>query len=169
MSATRRSAARDPRAAHRAATSADGAGPWDHPDPARVNVVATAWLGRLDPAQLRRLGEVGRRSLGLRFTPGGGVAVVGGRREELGAITAGLHAAGCSTDRGDRCHTVSACVGTDGCSAARADTLTAAALLMRRGAGAGRVHLSGCEKQCGAPAGVRVLVANDAGRFEAAP
>ena len=162
-----RAAAAPPR---RATTPpADGAGLWDHPDPARVNVVATAVLGRLDPSQLRHLAAVGRRGLGVRFTPAGGVAVVGARRDELDAVTAGLHAAGCSTDPLDGRHTVSACAGSDGCTAARADTLPAAALMMRRPPGSGRVHLSGCEKRCGAPAGVRVLVADGAGRFEAAP
>ena len=67
---------------------------------------------------------------------------------------------------------MSACVGDDGCAAARADTHAAARALVaarRTGAGedpGGPVHLSGCEKCCGAPAGARLLVAGEGGRFE---
>jgi precorrin-3B synthase len=144
---------------------------WDHVDRARVNVVGAPELGRLDPDQLRGLAAVAGRGLGLRLAPGGAVAVVGVPRVELDAVRSGLDAAGCSTDPADPWHHVSACVGDDGCAAARADTHAAARALVaarRSGAGGGSdgpVHLSGCEKRCGAPAGGRLLVAGEEGRF----
>jgi precorrin-3B synthase len=146
-----------------------GVGLWDHVDRGRVNVVGAPELGRLDPDQVRGLAAVARRGLGLRLTPGGAVALVGVPRVELDAVRARLHRAGCSTHSADPWHDVSACVGDDGCAAARASTHAAArALVAARRTGAvrgGPVHLSGCEKRCGAPAGGRLLVAGEDGRF----
>jgi precorrin-3B synthase len=141
---------------------AAGAGTWAHVDRARANVVGAPVLGRLAPPQLRHLAAAGRRGLGVRFTPTGGVAVVGVRRDELDTVEADLRAAGCSTDPSDPRHLVSACVGASGCDAGRADTRAAALALMARRP-MGRVHLSGCEKRCGAPADADVLVAGEEG------
>jgi precorrin-3B synthase len=152
----------------RTTSPAAGVGVWDHVDPARASVVGAPSLRRLGPAELRGLAGAARRGLGIRFSPSGSVAIVGVRRDELDAVTAAVHAAGCTTDPLDGRLAVSACVGSDGCAAARADTLGTASALMA-GRGSGRVHLSGCEKRCGAPADALVLVADDAGRFEAAP
>jgi sulfite reductase beta subunit-like hemoprotein len=63
---------------------------------------------------------------------------------------------------------VSACVGSRGCEHGRADTLAAAARLVHAHEVATALHLSGCEKQCGLPAGVTHLVADPSGRFVAA-
>jgi precorrin-3B synthase len=160
------------------AAPAGRVGVTDHLDCARVNVVGAPPLGRLDPGQLRRLAAVARRALGLRLTPGGAVALVGVPRAELDRVRRRLHEAGCSTDPADPWATVSACVGTDGCAAARGDTHAAAhAVVAARRTGGpggigtpgtdptGPVHLSGCEKRCGAPAGARLVVAGEDGRF----
>jgi len=77
-------------------------------------------------------------------------------------LDAALRAGGCSTDPSDARHMVSACVGASGCSAGRADTRVAALALMARRPMA-RVHLSGCEKRCGAPGDAEVRVAGEAG------
>ena len=153
----------------RTTSPAGSVGVWDHVEPALASVVAAPSLRRLGPADVHRLAAAARRALGVRFSPSGSVAVVGVRRDELGAVTAELHAAGCTTDPLDGRHIVSACVGTDGCASARGDTLAAATALMAGPRTGRRVHLSGCEKRCGAPAGAVVLVADDAGRFEGVP
>jgi precorrin-3B synthase len=148
--------------------AAASVGPWDHVAPDRVSVVGAPPLGRLGPDGLRRLAGAGRRGLGLRVTPTGCVAVLGVRRHDLDLVTAELHGAGCSTDPLDGWHAVSACAGADGCASGRADTLAAATLVARCSAPDGRrprVHLSGCEKRCGAPGDARILVADEAGRF----
>ncbi len=160
---------RRPSSVARATTPpAASVGPWDHVAADRVNVIGAPPLGRLDPVQLRRLAGVGRRGLGLRVTPSGAVAVLGVPRSELGAVTAELNGAGCSTDPLDGWHAVSACAGSDGCASGRADTLAAAARIASAPEGRRRVHLSGCEKLCGAPSDARVLIADGAGRFVSA-
>jgi len=93
---------------------------------------------------------------------------VGVPRSGLDAVRRRLDEAGCSTDPLDPWPGVSACAGTDGCSSARADTHAAArAVVADRRATTDRrpVHLSGCDKRCGAPAGARLLVADETGHF----
>ena len=48
---------------------------------------------------------------------------------------------------------ISACVGAPWCDHSRADTRALAAQLAARPQAAPRIHLSGCERRCGAPAG----------------
>lgn len=49
---------------------------------------------------------------------------------------------------------ISACVGWPGCAKSNGDTRSAAAAVAGRGAGSSqRVHISGCERRCGAPRG----------------
>ena len=133
-----------------------------HVDPACVNVVGAPLLGRFAPAELRHLAAAGRRGRGVRLTPAGCAAVVGVRRDELDDVGADLSAAACSTHGSDPRHMVSACAGAGSCAAGRADTRAAALALMARRPLA-RVHLSGCEKRCGAPSDTSVLVAGEAG------
>ena len=80
------------------------------------------------------------------------------RLEELGLLTT-------ATDPRAQ---LSACVGSRGCEAARADTWAEAERLAERmpRPDGGRVHLSGCEKACGAPRDVTHLVAVGPGHFE---
>ena len=150
------------------ATSAS-VGRWEHPEPGRLNVVAAPFLGRLAAAAVRQVAAAAARAAAVRLTPARCIALVGVQQSELEAVVTKLHAAGCSTDPADERHTVSACVGSHGCAAGRADTLAAAtALAARRHPEPGPhepVHLSGCEKGCGAPATGPVLVADAAGRF----
>ena len=92
------------------------------------------------------------------------MAFCGIRRDRLDAVRADLEALGLLTTPTDPRARLSACVGSRGCEAARADTWAEAERLA--GAGAGRMHLSGCEKACGAPRDVTHLVAVGPGRFE---
>jgi precorrin-3B synthase len=147
------------------------AGVLRHLDPARANVIGAPPLGRLTPAQLRGVAAAARHGLGLRLTPAGSVALVGVSRAALGDVRRRLAEAGCSTDPADPWLGVSACVGTDGCPAALADTHAAARQRVAERSTTGArhpIHLSGCDKRCGAPAGARLLVAGPDGRFAGA-
>lgn len=150
---------------------------WDvgvhrHRDADRCNVIAAPFLGRLRPDQVTQLAALARRAP-IRLTHRRSVAVVGVRRPALAAVLERLTAAHLSVDPDDAAHTVTACTGQPGCAAARADTLTAAASLVahrrhdrlvHEGHPPHRaIHLSGCEKLCGAPSGVHHVIAADDG------
>jgi precorrin-3B synthase len=86
-----------------------------------------------------------------------------------GRVVERLTRAGWSADPADPAHLVSACTGRPGCLSSRADTLGAARDLLDGSTPVtSRVHLSGCEKRCGANAEV-VLVADEHGRFGTGP
>ena len=74
-----------------------------------------------------------------------------------------------SSDPADPAHQISACIGAPDCAASLGDTHAAAQSLRRRG-GSQRVHLSGCEKRCGAgvhgtAATTEVRIADASGAF----
>ena len=70
-----------------------------------------------------------------------------------GAVARGaLEAVGLVTAPDQAWSLVSACVGAPWCSSGRADTRALAGQLVAAGGPAGRTHLSGCERRCGAPA-----------------
>jgi precorrin-3B synthase len=149
----------------RRATTDDRPGERDHPEAGRCSLVAAPFLGRLDATMLRALAGLAERdALAVRVTTARSMAFCGIRRERLDAVRADCEGLGLLTTATDPRARLSACVGSRGCEAARADTWAEAARLAR--AGTGRVHLSGCEKVCGAPRGVTHLVAVDPGRFE---
>ncbi len=133
----------------------------------RVNLGAAPLLGRTVPAALRSVAAlVEDTNAQIRCTPWRGIVVLGIARAEQATAVAALARVGFSPDPADPAHLVSACVGLPGCASSRADTGRAArALLDAPGALTGRIHLSGCEKRCGANA-KRVVVAVDDGTFE---
>lgn len=138
-----------------------------HPHADQVNLGAAPLLGRTSPAALRSVAAlVEDTNAQIRCTPWRGIVVLGIARTDQARATAALARAGFSPDATDPGHLVSACVGLPGCASSRADTGRAArALLDTPGLLTRRIHLSGCEKRCGANA-ERVVVAADDGTFE---
>lgn len=132
-----------------------------------VNLGAAPLLGRTSPVALRSVAAlIEDTNAQIRCTPWRGIVVLGIARTDQATATAALARAGFSPDPTDPAHLVSACVGLPGCASSRADTGCAArALLDTPGLLTGRIHLSGCEKRCGANA-ERVVVAADDGTFE---
>ncbi len=132
----------------------------------RVNLGAAPLLGRTSPAALRSVAAlVEDTNAQIRCTPWRGIVLLGVARADQATAAAALARVGFSPDPADPVHRVSACVGLPGCASSRADTGRAArALLDAPGTLTGRIHLSGCEKRCGANA-ERVVVAADDGTF----
>jgi precorrin-3B synthase len=146
------------------AARSDRPGVRDHPQPNRCSLVAAPFLGRLDATALRALAAVAERdALVIRLTTARSIALCGVRRDRLGPVKVELEALGLLTTPTDPRALLSACVGSRGCESARGDTWAEAERLAS--AGSARVHLSGCEKACGAPQGVTHLIAVEGGRF----
>jgi precorrin-3B synthase len=146
-------------------------GRFAHVDPQRVNLVAAPFLGRLDPGLLRAVADGAALSGGgaeaIRLTRHGGIAFLGVPRRSLADLDGQLDRCGLSSDPLDPRHGVSACIGSPGCAAALGDTTAEAATLVaarrsgRVGAPGGRVHVSGCEKHCGRPAGATTVLVGE--------
>jgi precorrin-3B synthase len=155
-----------------AALTSAGAGPppigvLDHHQADRANLGAAPLLGRTGPSALRRVAALAEATgAAVRLTPWRGLVLAGLPRADLAACAAALAHAGWSSDRDDPVHLVSACVGLPGCSSSRADTGRAARdLLDSPRSLTTRLHLSGCDKCCGAGTDALVVVAGDDGRF----
>ena len=133
----------------------------------RVNLGAAPLLGRASPTMLCALADLADASSAcVRLTPWRGIVFLGVATSDAELVLDGLASAGFSTDPSDPAHLVSACAGSPGCQASRADTMGAAlALLDGPMAPTRRVHLSGCEKRCGANTNF-VLVADERGSFD---
>ena len=136
----------------------------------RVTVGAAPLLGRSSPGMLRAVAEIAHGSAAtVRLTPWRGLVLLGVAVAGAERVVEQLTDAGWSADPSNPAHLVSACAGLPGCQSSRADTLGAARDLL---AGptpiTSRVHLSGCEKRCGANAEV-VLVADERGNFATEP
>lgn len=148
-----------------------GVGSADHHDPDRINLLAGAFLGRLPSSSLLALADLLDAHPGteLRLAPGPGLALVGLDRPHAATVTGALEELGLWLDPNDPRHGVTACVGKPGCASSRADTSTAAHdIVAHRFVSRPRpapVHLSGCEKGCGAPPDTEVLVADEHGTF----
>ena len=139
-----------------------------HPDPDRANVVAAPFLGRLDAERLSALARrIRELDVATRITPDRSIALCGVRRRDVAELMPTLEAMGLLTDSGAGATMLSACVGSSGCRSAHADTVSEAGRLAASSP-LGRTHLSGCAKGCGAPAGVRHLIADETGRFREA-
>lgn len=131
----------------------------------RVNLVVAPFLGLVAAEDLVGLGAVAvEHGVELRTTPDRSFALCGLAPEAAPTVAERLARLGFVVDQADGRGTVSACIGAPGCASAHADT-SAAAIAFAQLEDAGRVHLSGCAKACGAPAGVRHLVADPEGRF----
>jgi precorrin-3B synthase len=120
-------------------------------------VGAAPVLGELTGAQLRLVAELADGSL---VTPWRTVLLPAAVAGTLGR----LRDAGLVVDPGSAALRVSACAGTPGCARSRADVRAVARGLVHAARPAGRTHLVGCERRCGAPAGPsRDVVALDDG------
>jgi precorrin-3B synthase len=134
-------------------------------DADRVAVGAAPLLGRSSPAMLRAVADAADAAATVRLTPWRGLVLLGVARADAERVVEQLTLAGLSADPSDPAHLVSACAGRPGCQSSRADTLGAARDLLDGSTPiTSRIHLSGCEKRCGANADV-VLVADEHGRF----
>jgi precorrin-3B synthase len=141
-------------------------GTYPHPDPARGNLVAAPFLGRIDAPTAELIAALAAGFADdLRVTPRRSLAFCGVLWSQLAELERALAGRGLTSDPADPRVRVSACVGSQGCASGRADTAVEAARRAGQLLGESRVHLSACEKGCGAPAGIRHLVADEAGRF----
>jgi precorrin-3B synthase len=106
----------------------------------------TVPLGLLTPAQAAAV--VGTAPGPVVITPWRGLVVPGGASGLPTLVASGL------IDRPDSPWSlISACVGAPHCAASAGSTRAEAAQLVARGSIGGRLHLSGCARRCGAPAG----------------
>lgn len=137
-----------------------------HNDANRVNVVAAPFLARASAEVLRGVAALAAtHDADLRLTPDHSLAFCAVHSQRAGVLLHELRDLGLVVAGDDPRAAISACVGSAGCLWAHADTLTAGTELAATGSVAGRVHLSACAKQCGAPAEVRQLVADATGAF----
>ena len=144
-------------------------GVFEHTEIGRCNIIAAPGLARFDASVLSEIAALARSATAIRFTPTGGVALIGVQRCDAEPMCQWLRTLGWSIDPTDAAHTVTACIGSPGCAASRANTLTAAADIIdrrRRSGGVhGRVHLVGCEKACGASIDSSTIIADGIGAF----
>jgi precorrin-3B synthase len=132
----------------------------------RVTVGAAPFLGRSSAEMLRAVADAADAAATVRLTPWRGLVLLGVALTDSERVVERLTGAGLSADPSDPAHLVSACAGLPGCGSSRADTAGAARDLLDGPTPiTTRVHLSGCEKRCGANAEV-VLVADEHGDFE---
>ena len=111
-------------------------------------------LGLLTPTQAVAVGRVAGGGP-VVITPWRGLVVPG-----AGAQLSGLLESGLVADAASGWALVSACVGAPYCGRTSIDTRAVATELVRSGI-SDRVHVSGCERRCGAPAVLhRELVAS---------
>lgn len=137
-----------------------------HADPVFANVVAAPFLGRADTRMLAGIAELAdAHDAVLRLTPDHSFAFCGISAKAGTSLLCELRVLGLVVDRDDPRASISACVGSLGCSWALADTWAVGHELAATSQPAERVHLSACAKQCGAPARVRQLVADATGTF----
>ncbi len=137
-----------------------------HIDSGRTNIVAGPFLGRIDHTTLAHLADLAEQhGTAVRFTTDHSIAFCGVAGEEGGALLDALDALGLLVDATDSRAAASACVGSRGCAAAHGDTWAEAQRMVDSLATSERFHLSGCSKGCGAPAGIRHLLAEPTGTF----
>lgn len=137
-----------------------------HADEGRANVVAAPFLGRVNHEVLTEVADLATaHGADLRLTSDHSFAFCGVAVAAPAELVGELGELGLVVDRDDPRAQISACVGSAGCLWAHADTLTAGAELAASGSADGRLHLSACAKHCGAPSGVRHLIADANGTF----
>jgi precorrin-3B synthase len=130
-----------------------------------VAAAASPPFGVTSPAALRALASAAATpQVSVHPTPQRGVLLVApvGRTTDLARCIDDLDRLGWITCDDDPRRLVSACIGSRGCAASLIDTWRVATDLIESAGVSARVHVSGCPKRCGAPAGVRELVASTA-------
>ncbi|MFI7586850.1 precorrin-3B synthase [Spongisporangium articulatum] len=140
----------------------------------RVALVAIAPLGLLDAGQVEALAACAElaspEAATVRLTPSRRVVV---RDLDLPAALAArelLDAVGLVVRAGTGWDRLTACAGRPGCAKSLADVhADARALVDGLAADGPALHLSGCDRACGAPAGATRLVATGTGYTEVAP
>ena len=141
-------------------------GVFEHVDVDRRNIIAAPFLGRVTADELTDISRLSvRRGADIRLSPDHSFAFCGVATAHVPALVDSLGALGLALQPGDAGASVSACVGSRGCASASADTWSAATRIAAAEPAPGRVHLSACAKGCGAPTGVRHLVADATGVF----
>lgn len=145
-------------------------GPWRgvrRMDGLVVAAVAPSFGVAVSPALCALATVAATHDVSVHPTPDRGVAVIAPERcaAEVDRCLGDLHGHGWITVDDDPRQWVSACIGSRGCASALVDTWHVAADLIGA-AGAQRLHVSGCSKRCGAPAGARELVATGIGIAE---
>ena len=139
----------------------------DHPGADRCNVIAAPFLGRVDALTVSVLADrAAELGAAVRFTNDHSVALCGVPLASVASVLGTLSDMDFAVSADDARSALSACVGSRGCSWANADTWLIAEQMARTVPSPGRLHLSACAKACGAPAGVRHMVAASNGRFQ---
>lgn len=131
-----------------------------------VAAAASPPFGVAPAVALRALASVAATpDVTVHPTPARGVVLVAPERRsaDLARCLNDLDRLGWITSDHDPRRLVSACIGTRGCAASLIDTWQMATELVGSTSTPERVHVSGCSKRCGAPTGVRELVASVAG------
>lgn len=126
-------------------------------------VLAAPLLGRSDARVFHRVADIAdEHGAAIRLTNQRSIALV---HDRTGTVSPGLlgemRTLDWSVDPGDPLARISACVGLMGCTSGHIDTAEAARSLAP--ANDCRLHVSACDKGCGAPRGVRHLVADPHG------
>lgn len=138
----------------------------EHHNIEAANVVAAPFLGRVDSETLLAIAVLGvAHGADMRLTPDHSFALCGVAATSAAELIVGLSKVGLVVDRFDPRAAISACVGSGGCIWGNVDTVRVANERAANGCTPERVHLSACAKQCGAPPGVRQLVADTNGTF----
>jgi precorrin-3B synthase len=140
-------------------------------DDGRWAVAGLVPLGRLTAPGARSLAEAARAGNGrVVLTPWREAVVQDLPEAAVQDVVALLGAAGLDLSPGSPWRGLSACAGRPGCAKALVDVRALAAGIAASGPRAGAVlHLSGCERRCGAPrAAHRELVATPTGMWDAA-
>lgn len=104
-------------------------------------------LSLLTPAQTEAVASAAESDV-VVITPWRGM-VLPGAADGLSTLTD----AGLVADHDSAWSRLTACVGAPGCASALIDTRSLAGGLVARGSTLPRVHVSGCDRRCGAPAG----------------
>lgn len=123
-------------------------------DDGRPALSAAVPLGILDASRIAVLVRAASGAGPLVITPWRGVVLTGLSGSSLGGVTADLAAAGFLLDEHHAWAGVTACTGAPKCPAGKAETRAlASSIASNRRAGDLPLHVVGCERRCGAPAG----------------
>ncbi|AZI59621.1 precorrin-3B synthase [Nakamurella antarctica] len=126
-------------------------------DDATVALSVHVPLGVLTARHVEAITAAGASHIIL--TPWRGFVMAGLSPDDVDAASDSLTAAGLVMDEGSIWTRISACTGSPGCAKSAADThLLAAELAAELDQLASPLHISGCERRCGSPAGRHLAV-----------